>query len=373
MNEKYDPRVDDIIGDPDAAINQPEWTHQAAARAVIAEGPNVGFLTPEAATVHGQYSHDSHEGPFAIPEAAEAAANSAAYADYIEFDEAIRAAVHMDVAFLATPEITEEEAIRRLKWTRERAKAAVDEAKLIQKTANEARAATSGNLPSTPTPVAEGVRVEADEPLQGTAKEVEPTPEHPKKKENANESMLRSGLQRASSIDEITDTIKHFQASIVGSGTIYSPSRVIDYIKKAQGDERWLQYVTNTYGIRDAVVRVMNLPNERRPQAPEPESPTPATPEVKYNFRDIPLKDGSVVFGDVISASPNSVLIMTPQGKMEIGRSRLLNYNEIYSAGAKADLDALESLQQEEARKREEQERQRRQNDPPAMHMSAGT
>ena len=108
---------------------------------------------------------------------------------------------------------------------------------------------------------------------------------------------------------------------------------------------------------------------------PEPEGPKPTSPEVRHNFRNIPMRDGRIAYGEVIFESPNMITIMTPQGKMDIYRSSLLHPSVVYTMGDAEDLAVLDAYRKEEQKKRDEEQEEiqrRRRNQTPPRQMSAG-
>lgn len=364
MEEKDRPRVDDIIDDPDAAINGPKWTDMAVRRSIETKGPNAGNLTYPASIRHAEFVD----------------ANRQVLAEYHEFDETINLAVNMEASYFANPDITEEEAIRRLKWARERARVAVDQARLIQETADTIRGTDPDFIP----PEAEALMpVNPDLPLvePKVTQEIDEgairSQEKPKTLEESY-ARLERRIELSNNLDDIKNAILFFTMEDRGGYSIdgFFFKIICESIDKLQDEkysqdekDMWLNKIPESHGIRAAVVKIMGARKDEHSPELGPDQPTPVSPEAKIEFRNIPLKNGRIINGYVESASAISVLIMTPQGRMEIGRSELLNYNEVYSLGDKVDSDRLMSLQKDDAKI--EYENQRRQN-PPAQAMQMG-
>ncbi|MCX6728270.1 MAG: hypothetical protein NTV39_00655 [Candidatus Saccharibacteria bacterium] len=160
-----------------------------------------------------------------------------------EFKEVINRAVNMDVADFATPEISQEEAVSRLMRARDTAEAAVNQEKMIQHT--------------------------ADLPIEA--------PGQPEKTDNP-EAILESSLTEATTLDEIIAAVKTYGNPIQGSEKSYNIEIICELIDKSQGHRAWIDYIPNTHGLRDAVIRVLGPAVE---QAPEQEILATASPEVK--------------------------------------------------------------------------------------------
>jgi len=260
--DKPDPKHSEVIRDPNSPINQPEWTDKAVGRSVETEGPNAGTLMPEAAWRHGEFMQSDK------PE----------HADYYEFEEAIRAAVGFGPEFFANPDISEEEAVDRLVWARGRARAAVNQARLIQKTAGlaaEEEGATANiDTPPEPEPekadteeVNEEARTKAEAEVKAKEEaaeeigskieeaEVEKTEEAELREKESN---LESAISAAGSVDEVKAAIIEFDLPIRGPYVKYSVEALCALIDKLQQEGiYWARFIPERYGILGALKRIL--------------------------------------------------------------------------------------------------------------------
>jgi hypothetical protein len=261
-----------------------------------------------------------------------------------EFNGAINEAIGHDVAYFANPDISVEEAIIRLMSAREVAKSAIDVA-------------------GTPVKIGSKNGAPAPEIAELGSQEQEETKQA--------EVVLESNMATAGTIGEIQDAIRRFNRPIVGSVYTYDSDFICQLIDGVQSGGLDIYKITNKYGIRVAVMRVLGI-SDKPSEGPTP--PNPGSSELDTPaFQNIPLKDGRIISGYVESSNESMVHIRTPQGLMDVARSGLLNYNGIYSLGDAADLQKLDSVRQEEARKREEERIRVQSQSPPATMQMGGS
>ncbi len=163
------------------------------------------------------------------------------------------------------------------------------------------------------------------------------------------ERLLKKAVAEATSFDEIIAAVKAFNVpnpkAIYDKDTGFTYNMIANTIYTIKGYEYLpdaerdgnihskLMWLPMSCGVRAAVARLMGVKLEKnKPVTPKPD--TQSLPsfslEEERPYKYIPLKRGVVVSGYIESVSPDSIVLITKQGKMVINTSDILDTDGIF-------------------------------------------